>query len=736
MKKTTSDRKWIAFILLLLAAEVLWLFVDLQWINLPFFLRKSQQSAEKEAGYIVTAKKDLKRRGANSLIWEDSQTKDILFYHDSILTLSQSAAKLYLKDQTDLELSENTLVTLEEPEDKSRSEIRLRFSRGDLRARNPSFKTSVVGDEWIVNLEKGSDVVLRKDKDSYEFEVVSGVATLQTKNGEENLAQDRIVKLGSDQKIESVKKNADLKWKDRKPLRVYTLGEVSDVSLAWEGQTQEVIVNQSGQNEKQYAVGSSESEKKIVLNPGSYKVRLKNNEGLSDARIVEVWKAPHIFLKKPLPRNRLPTGEDHEFVWSSEKDIKNYQIDFISDNKFLRTEKVEGNYKILRFNDESDVLWQVKGIDDEGFLIPALYQNEIYLRHEPLQAPKLKAPQIKKQKPSTGASYKSKWHLLWDIIFPVAQAKNESYEINFEWEAVPGANLYILEVSATPDFRKPELVKTLTKTSYQWKNVKYKKYYWRVASGSAKGRMGLFSEPSELQLEEIQVSSVEKSDPVQPSLAVSLPSSSPTTTIPDSPVETEPLKKSGWGIALAPSYKTGKIKGSEQTTMNLQGMVPLGLQLQYRSDWFDQHNYYLSLYVNQQSWKPKSDVEIPQQKNLKMRESLVTFDRGSLNSGLRWGLMFHESFVPERETAESIKTKQTYLFGLRTSYIFSFSQDWESSVALNLGTDGKLNEILGSALLKKYLSTSEKQWRWSVGAEALTTGAQNQIILHFGMDQF
>jgi hypothetical protein len=59
---------------------------------------------------------------------------------------------------------------------------------------------------------------------------------------------------------------------------------------------------------------------------GSYKVRLQNSEGLSDAKTVEVWPAPHIYLQRPLPRDRIKTSADYEFIWSMDKEIKKYVI--------------------------------------------------------------------------------------------------------------------------------------------------------------------------------------------------------------------------------------------------------------------------------------------------------------------------------------------------------------------------------------------------------------------------
>lgn len=745
MKNTNADRKWIGLIILLLVAEILWLFVDLQWIQVPYFSKKNQSSNTSEAGYIISSKKDLKRRGANSLIWEDTLAKDTLYYHDSVLTLSQSSAKLYLKDQTDLELSENTLVTLEEPEDKTKSEIRLRFSRGDLRARNPSFKTSVVGDDWVVNLDKGSDILLRKDKGSYEFEVVSGTATIQTKNGEESLTQDKILKLNDDHRIEKVEKSSELIWKEKKPVRIYTFEDEAQIPLEWQGEATGIVINKAGADEQSQTVNDSKHSD-VKLSHGSYKIRLRNESGLSEAKTVEVWKAPHIYLKKPLPRDRLTTHQPYEFIWTTEKGIKTYRVQFSSKASSLKEESADQNFTTMKFDQEQDLKWQVQGEDEEGFVIPSLYDNEIYLRDEPLQAPKLQVPDVKKEPAiQPGASFKSKWHLLFSGVFTNAFAKEENYEINFAWEAVSGADQYNLEVSTTPDFRKPELIKTLSQTSYTWKKVKFKKYYWRVAAGNAKGRMGLFSEPMELQLDEIKIAEAPVAQVSPPAQVVEEPPPPPQPSSLQPPVvDVAPEIQTGWGFALAPSFKSSKTSGENEANIELRGVVPFGLQLSYTSKWVDDVNYRFSLWTSNQTWKPSSETEFSGQEDLKVRETIVTFDRGNQNEKNRLGLIVHENFIPKRLTIDSVKIESQVLFGVRTSRFFYPRENWQNKLGISALTSGKVHELMIDAQTKYYLSHKEKSLRWSIGLGGNAVyqnhseggGLQNDLIFLLELEQF
>lgn len=733
-QKNQSERKWIALIILLLTVEIIWLLIDLQWINLPVFFRKTSYSGATEAGHVIKAKNELKRRGMNSLIWEATKENEALFYHDSVLTLSESTAKLYLKDQTELQLSENTLVTLEEPDDKSKSEIRLRFSKGDFRARNPTTKTSIQGDEWTVNLEKGSEVALRKDKDSYEFEIVSGQATLQTAGKTENLNNSSIIKLGADQQIKKIQKSQNLRWSDKKPLRVYVFNDSASVSLQWVGSAKNLSINKVGEAEENQLINPEQKSVKVDLKLGSYRIRLANENGLSMARTVEVWKAPRIFLKKPLPRDRLKTGVSHEFVWTDVDGIKDYQIKLSGNKSAEQTENSTKNFKSLIFENEQDLVWKVEGRDDEGYLIPSFYENKIYIREEPLEAPKLKAPNILTPEES---SYKGSFFYWWKLLIAEAQAAKANQEIVFEWESVQGADYYIIEISSDPDFRYPEVIENVNKTRYVWKKYdNKKKYYWRVASANSRGRMGLFSEASELKPQFKTKSAESTSVPF-----VEKPAARAAEIITAEPVRPVEIIKpqfvpSGWGIAWAPSYKVIKHSGDENSKIQLSGVVPLSVLLEYKTPLIgEKYFYHARLFASSQLWKPNPVSEFPFQENLNIPEIQFDVMRGETASVSRIGLTFHQSFIPARKTDESITSKLQSVLGIRYAY---------GNYGISGGTSGNIHEVNVDLNYKKYLSENVNATRYYYGVAVNILyqfnqyggGSQTGLILLFGLDQF
>ena len=61
MKTQSSDRKWILLILFVLVAEVLWLLIDLQIIELSHLEKSKSATGLKEAGHVLDIKQELKK---------------------------------------------------------------------------------------------------------------------------------------------------------------------------------------------------------------------------------------------------------------------------------------------------------------------------------------------------------------------------------------------------------------------------------------------------------------------------------------------------------------------------------------------------------------------------------------------------------------------------------------------------------------------------------------------------
>lgn len=299
--------------------------MHLEVIPSPWSNRLSENS-QSPAGVIVKTEKDLKRRGMNSLVWENAYQEETLFYHDSVLTLSESTATLRLEENTEIHLAENTLVTIEPLDKNAGSEIRLKFTRGDLRAKNPSGLTKIETDQWTLDLSRGSEVALRQKGDkNFEVEVVKGQLDFQTENGTTSFNQNQVVNIENNQVSKTSEIANDIKFQGPAYERVYSLSSISQIPVSWQGQAEKIEITAIGDEENSEKIVTSLKSTDLNLAPGRYALRLVDKNKVSEVKEIEIWKAPSLHLLAPAPRDRLRTHEDVTLIWSFIPEAQSYK---------------------------------------------------------------------------------------------------------------------------------------------------------------------------------------------------------------------------------------------------------------------------------------------------------------------------------------------------------------------------------------------------------------------------
>ena len=513
MRKRLSDRRLILLTVFALFVEVLLLLAHLN--ILPIFSTDSKDKIK--AGYVLRTEKDLKKKVADGLMWDSVEKDDSVYFYDSLLTLSESSATLYLYEKTEISLSENTLVTIE-PEDKdSQGQIRIKFSKGDLHARNPYSQTKIESEGTLLILEKGSEVNLRSQgENGVELEVLSG--ELKLSNGE-SISKNQLLQI-KDKTVTSKKDIlTDLDFLSRPKNRIYTHLEKEVLGFNWKNPEAQLEYWQFGTFDRK----TINQGQQLSLNPGKYFYRLKLNDQVSSTFKLEIWKAPVIHLVSPLPRDRSPYNSNLEFIWTITTQAQKYQFELEdSKGKIIQSQSAD-NFVYQNLTTDADYNWRVYGYDQDGFAIPPLYSYPLYIRESPLAAPTIRKPLLrlpatapkhpKHKEPSKTIRKKkvSLFELLWDAVIPSAKAESHAHatadaadwEAVFTWDKVAGAKHYIIEISETPDFRHPLLAQKIKSSQLVWNVKKLQKYYWRVAAGTD-SRLGVFSEPELVDFSKIK----------------------------------------------------------------------------------------------------------------------------------------------------------------------------------------------------------------------------------------
>ncbi len=678
MTRTSRDRKIIFVLLIALGVELFLLLAHTGVIQIG----GKSASTGVAAGHVAKAHNHLRRRNVNSLVWETSQTHEPLYFHDAVLTLKESTATLELETSTEVTLSENTLITIEPPDDLHTGEIRLRFLRGNLQARNPFQASSIEGDAWSMNLKSGSEVELREVGDrGVEVRLKGGEGVLKAADGMKNLKANEILRL-SKSGAAKIALDSSLTWTNTPPRRIYLHGEAVPLQLEWEGGPSQLLIQTLGHEEQILNLAHGQKSILTDLPYGHHRLYLRSGTSSSAALDVQVWRAPLIHLLAPLPRNRAELNTPVTFLWQKSPQVEAFNLK-MNGSAVKMSERQPANILTRTFTQEEDVQWYVEGLDTDGFVVPPLYRYPLFIRERPFAAPKLKLPQLRQpatvKPPGPGA-----W--LWSWVMPAAQAEEKTkFEAVFSWEPVPGANQYVIEISESADFRNPIVNAVLKTTEFTWEGFFLQAYYWRVAAGHSKGRMGVFSDPVGVDFSPLKkniniaaLDGVLIRKIVQAALAAvpkhtptnSAPSTAKTAVVP-APITAPPEKRGvelteaqkNWRPILLwqPHYGVIQVTGTEDTEANLSGATMMAFGLEY--PWRDSDGalWLFDLSINYFSFKPEPKETFPFQQDLRWLEFDASFAR--FRSGLGYGFSARQMLSLRRTDYEAVTGDTALGFG-------------------------------------------------------------------------
>ncbi|MBK7842141.1 MAG: hypothetical protein IPJ71_00380 [Bdellovibrionales bacterium] len=401
------DRYLLSGATTLLIIEVALLLGDLGIIPLDPLHLNSLSINQQKIGSILQINQNVRRKTRGSLIWEESVPKDQLYSFDSLLTLSNSSAKIELNEDIQLQLHENTLVVLEPIEAGRDEHLRLKFARGTMRSRTKDQKIDFQAGELVIEAGAGSDINLRSVGDEkIEVEVASGHVKINPKsNGTEDrqdeptagsldAGQRVLIDNGKIRDRQSI--TDELAWEVEKELyRVYTHKSPVFLHFKWIGKADSIrIVSQEGE-ESSISLGVDQSEINLPFRNGTFFLSLARGDQISSSLPVSVWPSKRINYLSPLPRDRIRFGVGDIFSWSPSSQAVRYhlQTSLAPDFAVLVDEEVVTSTQVqFQSKEKGPLYWRIVGEDNEGFLIAPSYNQLFYSTLDPLAAPTLIGP--------------------------------------------------------------------------------------------------------------------------------------------------------------------------------------------------------------------------------------------------------------------------------------------------------------------------------------------------------
>ena len=511
------DRKLICGALVLLILQALLLFTDLgERLNWSAPINSKKQNSV--IGSVIFKKQNVKRREQGSVIWTEPNHNDELFSYDAILTLENSTAQIKLLNSTQINLTENTLIVLEPIENSTNDRIRIRFNRGQFNLNSRTDNMLLNSENWEIDVDANSDISLKNLSDGQlELQVSSGAAQIknQSTNGTTQIVESGTRLTFNNESVTELKKiSQEMKFINRPEERLYSHYFPATYKFRWIGDAEKLRLIPPSKEIQIVSLDQSQTEITFDFQPGHYILSLQNKNIVSEEIILKVIEAPKIRYTSPLPRDRFPAGEKIKFSWLPLEGAIKYELQLTHSSGQRELRESTSPFITTASEMFGELHFRVFGEDELGFKIPPHYSQPVFILDDPFAPPKIFKPKVreparenKKIDSSSNSPDSRRVRALWswfDVFLPRASAESTSAlispEILFSWYTVQGADFYILEIATDIGFTKLELNQKVTGDSFSWKNWRKEKYYWRVAAGSNSGRMGIFSEPSEIDL--------------------------------------------------------------------------------------------------------------------------------------------------------------------------------------------------------------------------------------------
>jgi hypothetical protein len=273
------------------------------------------------------------------------------------------------------------------------------------------------------------------------------------------------------------------------------------------------------------------------------------------------------------------------------------------------------------------------------------------------------------------------------VLEPKSQlpAKNPNpIQALFEWEPVPGATHYILEVDTKGDFISPSLITTVYDTRFLWNEAPSGIVFWRVAAGNDQ-RMGYFSLSQKITLTATKAKTnvpltlptkkplpLVTKKPKLPIVAVKAPplheEKKPTLEPPPPPISShQPMWQLTLGSGFSYLEQTTLVKGARAET-HYAGILNAPIFIQWTSSPQQDHQWDIQLELTQRIWRAAQQSVWPFQPELRDMMGELRFGYPSLSKRHVWYISWQSQSTPISSDLESLRLESQILWGIDWRY--------------------------------------------------------------------
>ena len=452
-----------------IAASSIGLYVDYQTR-----IRTSQTDV---IGTISFKKKTAERKYTDQMIWEDVSQESPVYNNDSIRTAEGSAAIVHLKNGTDIDLDENTLVMFS----FSSKGADINLDGGSIFAKTAETgggavpAVSIRSGGTSVSVTSGALNLTKKADKAVDLSVSSGTAVLTGGAGSVAVGANQTATIAGG-KADVKKNTVELTAPDPNTYLIAPSGGSAPVAFAWKGVSAgslEVAADRGFKKsliKKDVSGSSSESFAK-----GDYYWRVKGNDGsTSEIRkfsVLEDAAAVPLAPKNGTSISYVAGNPLVQLAWSPSSYASAYEVEISRDQQFKDT--------VLRINSAAQTIatdqlkegvyyWHVRPV--YNIAQKTAFSNKLSFSIVHLKKalpPEIQSPASKTVKSESAAA---------------------AGKMTFSWQGSSDFKEYIIELSRDETFASHVLKETVSSYYYRYmKDLSSGVYYWRVTGRSAEG---------------------------------------------------------------------------------------------------------------------------------------------------------------------------------------------------------------------------------------------------------
>ncbi|MBX2986918.1 MAG: FecR domain-containing protein [Bdellovibrionaceae bacterium] len=425
------------------------------------------ESGLRRIGRINVSGNDVRVKSATAFTWFPAQQVDVVHLNDAIFTGERSKAQVRLEDGSLLEVSENSLITLNTRDGQMNLELRY----GDLDTKlSPNKPLKIQADGKTYELSGSGTVRINKSGNGIDVSVTEGSAKVKGQKGEQNVAAGRRLKVSADGAIETaatpVITTPPEKSVVTQVFRTIDAGEKRTASTALSWTTDPLYEKYQYEISRDPVflerVHLAETRQAGVETPAlgngvySYRVRGVYKDGrkspwsgIAEYRIeltpelIPPPEAPVMSRKQyefnaGEQRKRAPSSVPKPVVsWSKVDRAKSYRVQFSRRPDFENAQSYSVEGQSLAWPDSKPGTWHVRvaAVSEEGLnSAPSeaskLQVNLDELRLDPMNKLSVSGP------------------------LPFEQAPPG--EVKARWTPVPGASSYLVQLDGSSDFAAPQ----------------------------------------------------------------------------------------------------------------------------------------------------------------------------------------------------------------------------------------------------------------------------------------